>query len=103
MNTITKSKAFIYTNNPYSKSMIRLCIILFSLIIFTASCRKNDLNSRPPQTYDLKLIADNLVSPITLAGSPDQTKRLFIVDQVGKIWIIGADGIKLPNPFIDKR
>ena len=101
MKTITKAKAYIYANRLHKKSIFRTCAILFGLIIFIASCRKNDLNPPPAQSYDLKLIADNLVSPITVSGSPDHTKRLFIVDQVGKIWIIGADGNKLPNPFID--
>ncbi len=101
MKTITKANAFIYGNGLHTKSIFRTCLILFGLIIFATSCRKNDFNRPPAGAYDLKLIADNLVSPITVSGSPDQTKRLFIVDQVGKIWIVGADGNKLPNPFID--
>lgn len=101
MKSIPKKHAVIYANNPHAKTIFRTCVILFSLIIFVTSCRKNDLNRPSAGSYDLKLIADNLVSPITMTGSPDQTKRLFIVDQVGKIWIVGADGNKLPNPFID--
>lgn len=101
MKTITKANTFIYATSLHKKSIFRTCIILFSLLIFVTSCRKNDLNRPPAGSYDLKLIADNLVSPITVNGSPDQTKRLFIVDQVGKIWIVGADGDKLPNPFIE--
>ncbi len=101
MKTITKGNACMYANSLNKKSVFRTCIILFSLIIFVSSCRKNDLNRPPAGSYDLKLIADNLVSPITVSGSPDQTKRLFIVDQVGKIWIVGADGNRLPDPFMD--
>ena len=28
-------------------------------------------------------------------------KRLFIVEQAGKIWILDSVGNKLPNPFLD--
>jgi len=49
---------------------------------------------------DLKLIASNFVSPVTLQESPDGTGRLFVVDQIGKIWII-QDGNTLPQPFLD--
>ncbi len=69
---------------------------------------------------DLKLIADNLVSPLGVIALPgkdddhddeedDRTKsnsnagdkRLFIIDQVGKIWIIDKHGVRLPIPFLD--
>src|SRR5437868_12899815 len=43
-----------------------------------------------PKGLDLKLIADNFVSPIALVQPPDEEDRLFVVDQVGKIWIIDA-------------
>ena len=33
----------------------------------------------------LELVADNLVSPVTLVESPDDSGRLFIVDQIGVI------------------
>lgn len=77
------------------------CLLLSFLLVSIISCRKADFNPLPFGSYDLKLVQDNLVSPITLSGSPDGTKRLFIVDQVGKIWIVNADGNMLPNPFID--
>ena len=37
---------------------------------------------------DIKLVADNLVSPIGVIPVPDNSKRLFIIDQIGKIWIV---------------
>ena len=36
-----------------------------------------------------------------LVEPPDNSGRLFILDQTGKIWIIGSDGKKLATPFID--
>jgi glucose/arabinose dehydrogenase len=80
---------------------LKLLSFLVSLFMLLYGCDKNDDN--PPRTgsIDLKLVADNLVAPITLAESPDDTKRLFIVDEIGKIWIVDKDGNKLPDPFID--
>src|SRR4051812_4483183 len=68
---------------------------------------------------DTKLIADNLVSPIGLVsvrenenrfhdgrdGERNNRKekeddRLFIIDQIGKIWII-EHGMRNPIPFLD--
>lgn len=50
---------------------------------------------------DLQLVADHFVSPITLVEAPDGSHRLFVVDQVGQVWIIDATGHTIPQPFID--
>lgn len=76
-----------------------MLFITFQLFILS-SCKK-DRPSTGSKTPDLQLVTDNLVSPIAAAEPADGSKRLFIVDQVGKIWIIGSDGKKLANPFID--
>jgi glucose/arabinose dehydrogenase len=75
---------------------------LFLLLFILASCKK-DHNNPPPgnSTPDLQQVADGLVSPVALAEPPDGSKRLFVLDQVGKIWIIQADGTKAASPFID--
>lgn len=49
----------------------------------------------------MELVADNLVSPLSVVEAPDDSHRLFILDQVGKVWIVGADGNKLAEPFLD--
>lgn len=51
---------------------------------------------------DLKLIADSLTAPlgVVYAGGEDD-KRLFIIDQIGKIWILDKHGNKLTTPFLD--
>src|SRR5207249_858518 len=46
-------------------------------------------------------IADNFTSPVGLVAVPDNSKRLFVIDQIGKIWVIDAVGNKLPTPFLD--
>jgi len=53
------------------------------------------------KAVDVKLIADNFTSPVGLVAVPDKSKRLFVIDQIGKIWIIDAAGNKLATPFLD--
>lgn len=51
----------------------------------------------------LEPIASGLTSPVALRQAPDGTGRLFIVDQVGLIHIVGPEGERLPEPFLDLR
>ncbi len=76
--------------------------VLFFVILVSA-CQKNNSSNNPPasKTPGLQLIADSLVSPVFISEPPDSSHRLFVVDEIGKIWIIGADGKKLTTPFID--
>jgi len=73
---------------------------LLGMLLLFNSCKKND---HPPMTkeLDLELVADGLVSPIGLVAVPDNSKRLFVIDQIGKVWIVDKDDQKLPVPFID--
>jgi glucose/arabinose dehydrogenase len=72
--------------------------LLGTLLLF-AGCKKHD----PPMTkeLDIELVADGLVSPLGVVAVPDNSKRLFVIDQIGKVWIIDKDDQKLPTPFID--
>lgn len=91
-------------------------LALFSSFLWLQSCKK-ELNPSQTQSVserqagssklpgnkavDLQLIAENFTSPIGLVAVPDQTNRLFVIDQIGKIWIIDAAGNTLPTPFLD--
>lgn len=89
-------------------------LLPFFFLLIITSCKKNDnpssslqemTNSRngqnPSRDLDLQMLADNFVSPISLVAPPDGSNRLFVVDQVGKIWIINSSGQRLSQPFID--
>lgn len=73
-------------------------VALMSLLLFPG-CKKDD--HKPPKAVTLELIADGLASPLGLVEAPDNSKRLFILDQVGKIWIVDKDGNRMPAPFFD--
>lgn len=92
MNASKKALSFL--------SVLALSLLLIT-VLFTGGCKKN--KDQPANvTPNLKLIADNLVSPLSVVEPPDDSKRLFIVDQVGKVWIIpnGATTM-LSTPFLD--
>jgi glucose/arabinose dehydrogenase len=70
------------------------------LALMLTGCKKHDgPNDNNNREVDIRLIADNFVSPIGLVTAPGDS-RLFVIDQVGKIWII-KDGEKLAVPFMD--
>ncbi|MBD0278455.1 MAG: hypothetical protein ICV81_10905, partial [Flavisolibacter sp.] len=58
-------------------------------------------DNKPNKVLDLALIADGLTSPIGVVVAPDNSKRLFVIDQIGKIWIINKYGARLSTPFLD--
>src|SRR5688500_8165695 len=81
----------------YTRAICLFLVMTSALLM--QSCKKHDY--RPVKAVTLELVADNLVSPLGVVASPDNTKRLFIIDQVGKIWIVDKDGNKLSTPFMD--
>lgn len=50
----------------------------------------------------LELVAEGFTSPVMLAEPEDGSQRLFVVDQVGTIWIVSA-GKRIEKPFLDLR
>lgn len=51
----------------------------------------------------LDLVAEGLTSPVTLTESPDNSGRLFIVDQMGVVRVVASDGTLQDQPFLDVR
>ncbi|KAA9346207.1 PQQ-dependent sugar dehydrogenase [Adhaeribacter soli] len=46
-------------------------------------------------------MSGTFVSPLALMEAPDETNRLFVLDQVGKIYVIDAAGTMMTDPFLD--
>jgi len=90
-------------NPPTSaRHLIAPFIVFIELLLLTllilAGCQKNvqeDLHED-----GMKLIAGDFVSPIQLVAS-HHSERLYIVDQIGKVWVIDRTGYKRPTPFLD--
>jgi len=76
-------------------------VAVMVIILSATNCKKNDKPPTSNVTPDLQMVADNLVSPVALATPSDDSKRLFIVDQVGKIRVVQADGSLSATPFLD--
>lgn len=53
------------------------------------------------EQVSLELIAEGFTSPLFLAEAPDESGRLFIVDQTGLVHIVASDGTLLEEPFLD--
>ncbi|HWL92340.1 MAG TPA: PQQ-dependent sugar dehydrogenase [Phycisphaerae bacterium] len=49
----------------------------------------------------LELVADGLTAPLGMAIPPGDSSRIFVVDQIGKVRIIDAEGNLLDTPFLD--
>jgi glucose/arabinose dehydrogenase len=85
----------------------KVLVVLVAFAVGTLSfnnCKDdndNDNAPNPSAKVDLQTVADGFVSPIGIVAAPDNTNRMFVIDQVGKILIIGADGKKMDAPFLD--
>ncbi|HEY3420268.1 MAG TPA: PQQ-dependent sugar dehydrogenase [Methanomassiliicoccales archaeon] len=49
----------------------------------------------------LRLVADGFTHPVRAVSPPDGSERLFVVDQIGKVWIVLPNGTTNDRPFID--
>lgn len=56
----------------------------------------------PFDHLQLELVAEGFTSPVNLI-SPPGDDRIFVVDQIGLVHILDAEGNVLPEPFLDVR
>ncbi len=64
------------------------------------SCDDDDDDNLGGVSVLLTPVAEGFTSPLLLVESPDNTGRLFIVEQLGQIYIIN-NGQKVAQPFLD--
>jgi len=87
-------------------NVTKVFIALFAItigILLLDSCKDDDNtdnNGSGTATVDLQTVAEGYTSPLGVV-SPPGDNRLFVIDQVGKIFIIGTDGSKVETPFLD--
>jgi glucose/arabinose dehydrogenase len=86
-------------------SKFSFIVMAMSLLSFSA-CDKDDDdkptdNPSTSKSLHLKEMSGNFVSPIALLSPPDETNRVFVIDQAGKVFIINSDGNMAAEPFFD--
>src|ERR1043166_4644105 len=93
--------------------MTKSCpVVRFSLlclpVLFVAGCPITPVT--PPVTdhatkenVALRVVAEGLASPVGLVPVPDGSGRLFVLDQIGLVRIIDANGVLAEAPFLDLR
>ena len=53
-----------------------------------------------PALYRLELVAAGFDRPLFLTSAGDESGRLFVLEQGGRVWIV-RDGVTAPAPFLD--
>lgn len=75
--------------------------LILAMLLAAAFVSSKEANAEP--VIFLRPVASGLSSPVRVVSPSDGTHRLFVVDQVGLIWIVDASGTLLPDPFLDLR
>lgn len=69
------------------------------LLSAAVSCDDDD-DKVVDESVSLQLVSEGYASPLFLTESPDNSGRLFLLDQTGQIYII-KDGTRLEQPFLN--
>ncbi|HZY81155.1 MAG TPA: PQQ-dependent sugar dehydrogenase [Cyclobacteriaceae bacterium] len=88
---------------PKISRVVATIVVMTVVMLSFSACDDDDGddNGGNGSAVDLVTVAEGYVSPIGVVSVPDNTGRLFVIDQVGKIMIIGSDGKKIDAPFLD--
>ena len=73
-------------------------VLLSILILILQGCQKH--HEPNLSEVDLQLIAEDFVSPVQVITT-HLSDRLYVVDQIGKVWVIDGNGYKRPTPLLD--
>jgi glucose/arabinose dehydrogenase len=77
--------------------MKRLMWMTLAVLVIVSCDNDDDSGS---SSMNLNLVADGFASPLLMVESPDNTGRMFVVDQPGQIYIL-QDGERIEQPFLD--
>jgi len=72
---------------------------LLLILLLLQGCKKSD-SPKTMKGIDMELLSEDFVSPIQVL-STHHSERRYVVDQIGKIWLIDKDNYKRPTPFLD--
>lgn len=83
----------------YKTVTAKIILPLTLLLIYLGGCSSQE---RAIPTVLLEIVAGGFTSPVALVDPDDGSDRLFVVDQMGLIWIV-SEGQRLEPPFLDLR
>jgi glucose/arabinose dehydrogenase len=75
-----------------------MILVVVSPACTNAAAQSPQLEPRP---IGLELVAEGFTTPVRVVAAPDASGRLFVVDQIGQIWVIAKGGTLLQEPFLD--
>jgi glucose/arabinose dehydrogenase len=80
-----------------------LLLVLMILVVVPLACADAAAQSPQlePRPIGLELVAEGFTAPVQVVPAPDESGRLFVIDQAGQIWVIASDGTLLQEPFLD--
>jgi glucose/arabinose dehydrogenase len=82
---------------------LRFVILLVATAVLVVLPGAGQAQEDEAPTVGLRLVAEGLTSPVTMADPGDGSGRLFLVDQIGVIRVLMPDGTLAPAPFLDLR
>lgn len=82
-------------------SKLFVALVLVAALPAASAGAQSELGD--PMDIGLVEVAEGLTSPLTVIPPPDDSERLFVVDQIGLIRILTPSGTLLPEPFLDLR
>jgi glucose/arabinose dehydrogenase len=71
-------------------------LIIISLMLVQTGCQP-----KPDIAVGIALVAEGLNHPVAVAVPDDGSNRLFIVDQIGLIYVVNASGTLEAQPYLD--
>src|SRR5918999_437194 len=89
--------------SPMASRHARLLLVVAVLAGFSLGSAQAQSPLGEPRDIGVRLVADGLTSPIGIVAPPDGTGRLFVIDQIGLIRVVAADGTLRAEPFLDLR
>jgi glucose/arabinose dehydrogenase len=96
-------KVVVVANQAVSIQQALLLLVLMILVVVSLACTNAAAQSQQlePRPIALELVAEGFTAPVRVVSAPDESGRLFVVDQTGQIWVIARDGTLLKEPFLD--
>ena len=85
------------------RSTLWACTALAGLWTWTTAAQNAEAGatSNAGAAVGVELVAEGLTAPLTLAEFPDDSGRLLVLEQVGRLRVIDADGKLSEEPFLD--